>query len=363
MDLLVAPEGASIMLRLLDLILPESPYMEFPASQYVPDLHGWEKSAPIFAELVEAQRPHLILDVGSGKGGSAIAMGRACQDFGIPCEIVCVDTWLIDPGCVTAHAGTSRFSALKYRWGYPQVYYSFLRNIVDAGLEDYITPLAQTPDGGAQVIARLGVAADLVYLHAGTDADVVPRELRLYWDLLCPDGMILGDAYSEEEFPELCRAVRAFAARVSCPLYVRGRHYVISRLSSDWSEAADPEDEERWWRFLATTYDRRSAMPSEPERPEGPLVLHDVGPNKAVAGIPFSPLRDGTSAMWVRCENATSRVLVQFDGVPLRTRFKDPTRLTAALPLDCYRRPGLHAVTLRDPFFASNAVAFVVAPE
>lgn len=95
------------MIRLLDLLLPASPYEGFPAEQYAPDLQGWGVSAPIFGELVEAQRPHLIVAAGTGKGGSAIRMGRVCRDLGILCEIVCVDTWLGDPAFMTVYANNT----------------------------------------------------------------------------------------------------------------------------------------------------------------------------------------------------------------------------------------------------------------
>src|SRR5579871_2641662 len=125
-------------MRLRDQLHAVSPYDGFVPAD-APDRQGWNSEATLFGDLIDEVRPALIIEVGSWKGGSALTMGRHVQRLGLACEIVCVDTWL---GAMEFWnpADTERYGGLRLRHGYPSVYYTFLANIVHAGLEEIVTP-------------------------------------------------------------------------------------------------------------------------------------------------------------------------------------------------------------------------------
>ena len=112
----------------------------------------------LFSSLVAQIRPSVIIEVGTWVGGSAITMAKAARDLGLDCEIVCIDTWLTDWGMY--RGGAHECLAMKH--GYPQVYYSFLSNVVEHGVQDYITPLPLQAEYGARALEEREVVADLM---------------------------------------------------------------------------------------------------------------------------------------------------------------------------------------------------------
>lgn len=160
------------------------------------DLQGWHADHEIFKKLILETLPKTIIEVGSWKGASALAMlGKSDQlaeelwmDF--KPHLFCVDTWLGSPEI---------FKVPKYRAmvpmrnGYPQVYFQFLSNIRRAGYEQRVTPLPMTSRAGAGLLSDHKVAAKLIYIDASHDYCDVCEDLRLYWALLESGGVMFGD--------------------------------------------------------------------------------------------------------------------------------------------------------------------------
>jgi predicted O-methyltransferase YrrM len=290
--------------RVRDAVYGNSPYEDFALDEHSPDLQGWDSEHPIFEELLRSCRPRRILEVGTWKGASAIHMARLCQRHAIPCqEIVCVDTWLGGPDHILAPGSSSgqvrpSFYAddLRRSFGYPQIYYTFLRNVVDAGVQDLITPLALSSDAAFSVLHQLGYMADLIYLDASHTYESVRQDLDLYWRLLAPGGVFLGDDYAGE-FPEVAQAVDEFTRANGMPLVVAGRKYLF--------EHALPAQPELIRKEAAT--DRRGGQ-AYPQR-EGLLSWEDVSVAPAfVINLERCPDRWTTSSEQVRQAGFTNVV-------------------------------------------------------
>ena len=167
--------------RVRDAVYGSSPFDGFPAEEYASDLQGWNSEHPIFEEVIRSRRPRRILEVGTWKGASAIHMARLCRRHAISCEeIVCVDTWPGDANTILvpdSDGGQGRPSffedGLRRRFGYPQLYYVFLRNVVDAGVQDLITPLPLSSDAAFFTLHQLGYTADFIYIDASHEYEVV----------------------------------------------------------------------------------------------------------------------------------------------------------------------------------------------
>jgi hypothetical protein len=188
---------------------------------------GWGSRSPVFRDLVESVRPQVVIEVGSWLGASAIHMATVCRELGLATKVYCVDTWL------GAEEFWGRFHYtpdrnLLLRNGYPQVYYSFLSNVVEFGLEDVIVPVPNTSLIGAKILSQLGVSANLIYIDASHDYLDVKLDIEAYRRLLAPAGVMFGDDFHNDHFPGVARAVRE---HVGDDFEVRGGFWISKGLS------------------------------------------------------------------------------------------------------------------------------------
>ena len=183
------------MSRLIDRIYVENPYAGFPLDQHAPDVQGWGSHNPIFRGVVDAFQPKIIIEVGSWKGASAITLADHCKNAGIDTEIICVDTWLGSIEHWLEHDKEDFFPSLRLLNGYPQLFYTFMRNVIEAGHVDMITPLPMPSLQAAKFLERHQVKADLIYLDSSHDYSSVKSDLEAYSKLLSKEAVILCDDY------------------------------------------------------------------------------------------------------------------------------------------------------------------------
>jgi hypothetical protein len=149
------------MSQLLGLFHETSPYDAFDPNAHPDDLQGWGSSDPIFGEIIGAIKPKIIVEVGSWKGASAIHMAKIVKSLGLTCNIICIDTWLGSPEHLLGVDPTWRTS-LRLCHGYPQLYFTFLANVVRQGVQDVIIPLAATSGSAAVILEKKRVRPDMV---------------------------------------------------------------------------------------------------------------------------------------------------------------------------------------------------------
>lgn len=190
------------------------PYEEFDPAWAEPDFQGWGHEHGVFSASIRKLKPRLIVEVGTWKGASAIRMGQICRELGYDTEIVCVDTWL-GAASVFIHSGTDsqrmRFESMRFVNGYPMLYYTFMRNVVDAGLQDIITPLPQTSENASRILRYYKVQPDIIYLDAAQEKEPVFRDLMFYWPLLRKGGHLIGDDYKNKN---VRAGMEKFATRI-----------------------------------------------------------------------------------------------------------------------------------------------------
>jgi hypothetical protein len=217
---------ATAALPVRRLLYRDDPYIGFNPAEHPEDRQGWGSEHAIFSVLMRKLRPAVIVEVGSWKGMSAINMARLRKSDASPFEIICVDTWLGSPGLYTRKDDPFAES-LRFKNGYPQLYYTFLANVVAAGHSDVVTPLALPSTLAAQVLADFGVKADLIYIDAAHDYKSVADDLESFWPLLSDDGALFGDDYVT--WPGVTRAANEFSAKVQRPLYGSLGKFVIPK--------------------------------------------------------------------------------------------------------------------------------------
>lgn len=134
-----------------------------------------------------------IIEVGTWEGASAIGMGKILRDLGIKdFSLLCVDTWL---GSSYTREG-DYLSSLKIKDGYPQLFYHFLKNVKKSGLDKNIIPFPIQSFDAARFLKKHDVMAKVVYIDASHVYPDVYFDIKLYWDLLCPGGILCGDDYT-----------------------------------------------------------------------------------------------------------------------------------------------------------------------
>lgn len=179
------------------------------------DLRGWNGDRPIFAFLINKTKPQTILEIGSWKGLSTITMAKACREYGIDAKIYAIDTWL---GALEFRQNEKLFGndwdrMLKY--GYPQVYYQFLSNLVHEKVAGMVEPVPSTSYDAVNFVPD----AELIYVDGDHTYEGVLLDLKTYWSKLKKGGIMFGDDYfltipkrKEDNFkPDVKRAVDEFA--------------------------------------------------------------------------------------------------------------------------------------------------------
>jgi len=171
------------------------------------DLQGWGADRPIFAQLMEQVRPEVVIEIGTWKGASLMRMHGLARELELGTQFICVDTWL---GSSEHWLSAKDRARLRLRGGYPDLYRQFIFNLIASNATD-VFPFPMTSLAAAQVLSRLGVQADLIYVDAGHDEREVFADLSSYFSLLRTDGVIFGDDY-DAHWPGLVRAVDRFFA-------------------------------------------------------------------------------------------------------------------------------------------------------
>jgi hypothetical protein len=174
------------------------------------DLQTWGGDHPVLPHCISKVRPNLIIEVGSWKGRSAIHMAQALKANGIQGEVLCVDTWLGSPEHWLA-TGEIQFwyDSLKIENGYPSLYKTFVNNVISQGLQEYITPLPMPSETAYFVLKQLGVKAEMIYIDAGHEYESVYRDIKQYWELMTPGGVMVLDDFNS--WPGVTKAVYQFA--------------------------------------------------------------------------------------------------------------------------------------------------------
>lgn len=188
-------------------------------------LTGWNGTKPIFRELIEKLKPTTIIEVGTWKGQSAITMGNAVREFGLNTTIHCVDTWLGAIEFWTTGRNSSERN-LSTLYGYPQVYYQFLSNVVHNNLQDVILPFPNTSENGYRYFKYNNITAQMIYIDASHEEDDVYKDLNNYYDLLEINGILFGDDY-QKDWPGVINSVNKFSQERNMELEIIGNNFWI----------------------------------------------------------------------------------------------------------------------------------------
>ena len=180
---------------------------------YTPDTHGWmdDNFSNIITNIVNNRKREeniTVIEVGSWKGKSCITIADTLKKMGFTnISIIAVDTWLGSPEFWTWGLHEPIFGkSLNLNNGYPNVFYTFTKNIKYFHHDDCVSPFPISSVQAAEILKYYKISADLIYIDASHEYAPVKEDINLYWDILKNGGTMIGDDY-HPEWPGVIRAV------------------------------------------------------------------------------------------------------------------------------------------------------------
>ena len=161
---------------------------------------------------LRGQPPQLVVEVGAfiGSGAKHVWANLARRRFGDGTDgnrlVLCMDTWQgalmmrVPPG--------SHPDIIHTKNGFPDIGTTFLRRMKSEGLDDTVYPLPFYSIGGARLLYLLGYKVDVVYVDSAHELGETLIELSMFWRLLRPGGVIIGD---DEYFEAVAHDRKVFA--------------------------------------------------------------------------------------------------------------------------------------------------------
>lgn len=186
-----------------------SPYQNFAHRRFRYDPQGWNSDHPYLSSAVRDGTPEIIVEIGVWKGASIITMAEAVKQAGLKSVIIAIDTWL---GSSEHWTNRDWRRDLLIVNGYPSLYYTFLANMVEAGHADRVVPLPLDSQSASEVLRHHQIFPDLIHLDSAHDFDSVLADLKRWWEMLRPGGLLIVDDYDEDGsvWPGVRRAVKEF---------------------------------------------------------------------------------------------------------------------------------------------------------
>lgn len=178
------------------MLFVEDPFETIELEGVDPDVQGWGSNHGIFRQIISHLRPLTILELGTWKGASAIHMANLCKEYGVASQILCVDNFIGFPSFYFRKEQAHEH--FKIKGGFPRLYWTFMKNVVDAGHQDIITPLVQQTEQAAQICRARNIYPDLIYIDGDHSYEGCKADLANFSPLLASDGVILCDDYKWE---------------------------------------------------------------------------------------------------------------------------------------------------------------------
>jgi predicted O-methyltransferase YrrM len=176
------------------------------------DLQGWNSKHGFLRDVILESAPSVIVEIGVWKGGSTVFMAGLLKEQARDAAVIAVDTWR---GSCEHWLREDWRKSLGLGSDDVPLYEVFRRNVVAREVDKYIVPLPLDSVNTAELLMRLKIVPDMIHIDGGHDYRSVLTDLELWWDLLAPNGYLIGDDYnpSGKAWPGVTKAVDEFVAR------------------------------------------------------------------------------------------------------------------------------------------------------
>ena len=96
------------------------------------------------------------------------------------------------------------------------------------GCQDYIVPFPNTSLIGARWFAKQKLQADVIYVDGSHEEDDVYLDLKSYWPILRPGGVLFGDDWNTTWYGVIC-AVNRFARERSLEIHHTPNRWILHK--------------------------------------------------------------------------------------------------------------------------------------
>eukprot|EP00210_Caulerpa_lentillifera_P009054 g8641.t1 len=197
---------------------------------FIPDKYdptGWDLGGDVYKILVQSIVPNLVIEVGVWKGASGLKLAQAVKEQGSG-VFVAVDTWLPVLRFWENHYEHNRMQDLKFNHGYPDIFHTFIGNVIHQNLTEVVIPFPATAKVAFEFFTRRKTKAELIHLDISHSHDEVMSDLKQWWSVLRNGGVLMGDDWSWV-WPGVLSAVRQFAKKHRLEINVYSNKWWIQK--------------------------------------------------------------------------------------------------------------------------------------
>lgn len=189
------------------------------------NIFGWFDFEDIYQQAVKEFDNGVFIEIGSFQGKSACYMGELIKESNKKLTLVCVDLFPTKDEIKKwesegAGQGAECAEILKLPDSLLNI---FVKNIADAGVEDYIIPIKASSKKAELLLGR--GTYDFIFVDAGHGYNRVKNDLELYWPLVSIGGIFAGHDY----FDEVWRAVHDFFDPQDIKVERRGSSWFVRK--------------------------------------------------------------------------------------------------------------------------------------
>ena len=171
------------------------PFQNIPTNLIEFDLQGWHSQHHYLQDGILSNLPSIVIEIGVWKGGSTVFMANHMKMANMASVVIAVDTWL---GSSEHWLVDVYFAGMSILNGYPANYQKFASNVLRSGVANNVVPLPIDSINASRVIRGANILPDMIHLDAAHDYDCVLADLKAWWPLLKPGGLLVGDDYSTD---------------------------------------------------------------------------------------------------------------------------------------------------------------------
>lgn len=208
-------------------VFPSDHAVRFPVSKYVSNfVVDHERIFSLIESLLPSNEGSIkfIVEAGSFVGSSANMWAKLARKHNA--TVLCIDTW---EGDVNMWTLPNFVAPMSIKYGRSHLYDNFIQNIIDGNVTDVVLPLAASSIVGAKVLHAQKIMVDVAYIDTAHEQGETLGEMFVYWELLRPGGVMLGDDYNY--FPAVKHDVDIFVKYMGVALEFTksGRTFAIKK--------------------------------------------------------------------------------------------------------------------------------------
>lgn len=101
--------------------------------------------------------------------------------------------------------------------------------MVHEGVEQYVVPFPVTSRLASELFAEKNLQADIIHIDAAHEYEDVQDDIKFWWPLVRPCGILLGDDYEPELWPGVVKATDEFVKLNGLQLRTVGVKWIVNK--------------------------------------------------------------------------------------------------------------------------------------